>query len=444
MSFDAFPFWAFLVAVWAVYQIMPGNSGRKALLIAASYFFYATWAPSYLLLLAGVTAGSYWAGSMAGAGRRRAVLAAGVGAAVALLAVAKGWIDPLPVGISFYVLQAIAFILDRYRGHLAEQPRLFDYTLHMSFFPRLTAGPIVRADEFFPQLGKTRLVTGPMIWEALILISFGLFKKLVIADNLALAVDPIFANLHTSGSRILLAIYGFAVQIYCDFSGYSDIAIGTALLFGYRLPVNFNWPYLARNPADFWRRWHISLSNWLRDYLYFSLPGLRAKSPVYTYADLFITMLACGLWHGFRWPYALWGGYHGVLLAGHHALRARSGPRRKKHGAWFTLGSILLMQQLAVAGWILFRVNHLSDVAQVVSGLARGAFFTGFSPAEWTAAALLACVVLAHPFEPWVRITKSAVCRPWNPWVLCFLFLLGLATVIWSVPAQTLFLYFRF
>jgi len=439
VSFDAFPFWVFLLAVWALYLVIPGNGARKALLIAASYLFYASWAPPYLFLLAGVTIASYWAGLY----RRRAVLITAVAGLVALLAMAKARLNPLPVGISFYVLQAIAYVVDRYRGHLPEPAGLFDYTLHMSFFPRLTAGPIVRADEFLPQLQKRARVASATVWEALILISFGLFKKLVIADNLARAVDPVFAGLHASGSRILLATYAFAVQIYCDFSGYTDIAIGAARLFGYRLPVNFNWPYLARDPADFWRRWHISLSNWLRDYVYFSLPGLRAKSRAFTYGNLVVTMVICGLWHGARGPYLLWGGYHGVLLAGHHALRSRGGAKTRPAGIR-ALASILLMQQLAVVGWIFFRLNRLGDLPLYVRGLAAGPFFSGFNAAEWTAVVLLALVAVAHLIQWRIPITPAAIARPWDPWILVVLLLTALATVVLSVPSQRMFLYFRF
>jgi len=442
VSFDAFPFWIFLLAVWALYLAIPSNAARKTLLIIASYLLYASWAPSYLFLLGGVTIGSYWAGVLVGNRQRRAVLITAVTALVALLAIAKGRLNPLPVGISFYVLQAIAYLADRYRGHLPEPAGLFDYTLHMSFFPRLPAGPIVRADEFLPQLRKGVPVTGAMVWEALVLVSFGLFKKLVIADNLALAADPVFANLHASGSRILLATYAFAVQIYCDFSGYSDIAIGTARLFGYRLPMNFNWPYLARDPADFWRRWHISLSNWLRDYVYFSLPGLRAKWRGYTYLNLCVTMLVCGLWHGASWPYLAWGGYHGALLAGHRAVHAHRAP--KKPTGLHAFGSILLMQQLAVIGWILFRVNRLGDLPVYARSLGAAPFFTGFTGAEWTAIALLAAVVIAHLLEVRVPITRSAIARPWNPWLLVLFVLMGMAAVVMGVPTQRMFLYFRF
>jgi alginate O-acetyltransferase complex protein AlgI len=436
VSFDAFPFWVFLLAVWGGCLLVRHNAARKALLIAASYFLYATFRPANVFLLFGVTAGSYAIGRAVQKGRRPALLAAGVCAAVAGLAAAKHGLTPLPVGISFYMLQAIAWMVDSYRGNIAAPGGLFDYTLYLSFFPKLTAGPIARAEDFLPQLAKRPPVDSAALWEALTRIVFGLFKKLAIADNLGVVVDPVFADLHASPSRILLATYAFAVQIYCDFSGYSDIALGTARLFGYRLPENFNWPYLARNSADFWRRWHISLSTWLRDYVYFSLPGLRAKSKIPSYVNLSITMVACGLWHGLGWTYALWGLYHGLLLVAHHARRRGE------------TGSILLMQQLAVIGWILFRLNRISDLPLYLASLTHGPFFLVFSPEEWLALALLGVVVLTHVLvhvvEPRLPVMTFALERRWNPWLLTGLLAMALATAVLSLPQQQVFLYFRF
>ena len=443
MSFDAFPFWAFLLAVWGAYLVIRNNTARKGLLIAASYFFYATWYAPYILLLGAVTAGSYWVGAIARKGQRRVVFLTGVWAGVALLIVAKTRLKPFPVGVSFYILQAIAYMADCYRGHWSESG-FFDYTLHMSFFPRLTAGPIVRADEFLPQLAKRARVDSTGLWEALVLICFGLFEKLVIADNLAVVVDPVFSNLHTSGSRVLLATYAFAIQIYCDFSGYSNVAIGVARLFGYRLPVNFNWPYLSRNPADFWRRWHISLSNWLRDYVYFSLPGLRAKSRVLTYRNLCVTMLVCGLWHGLAWPFALWGLYHGLLLSGYYAVRPQRETASKERGGIGAFGSVLVMQQLAVIGWILFRVNRISDLGPYMQSLTTGPFFSGFSPAEWMAVALLIAVAMFHLVQWLVPVTDLLIRQRWNPWVLTLLLVIALAIVTLGVSKEQVFLYFRF
>ncbi|MSV35567.1 MAG: MBOAT family protein [Bryobacterales bacterium] len=435
MSFDSPSFWWFVIAVWCACQLIRHNAARKMLLLAASYLVYSSFFPAgskliYALLLAGVTAGSFAAGRTA----NRGLLIAGVWIAAGGLAAAKGWLSPLPVGLSFYLLQAIAWMMESYRSAKPGGENFLDFALYMSFFPRLTAGPIVRAEEFLPQLAKRTLVESAALWEGVVLIVFGLFKKLALADNLGLAVDPVFADLHlhhgASPSRILLATYGFAAQIYCDFSGYSDMALGTARLFGYRLPENFNWPYLARNPADFWRRWHISLSNWLRDYVYFSLPGHRAKSRVPMYLNLLATMAICGLWHGYRWTYLLWGIYHGFLLVLHHTSKR--------------LNSVLLMQQLAVAGWILFRAERVSDLAAYSASLMSGPFFTGFGEAEWLALVILGAVVLFHAIQARVPVTKAMLTHRWNPWTCTALLVLALVTAALSVPQQQMFLYFWF
>ena len=405
------------------------------LLIAASYFIYSSFFPAgskliYMLLLAGVTAGSFAVARMA----NRGVLIAGVWIAAGGLAAAKGWLNPVPVGLSFYLLQAIAWMMESYRSAKPGAGNLLDFGLYMSFFPRLTAGPIVRAEEFLPQLAKRPLVDSAARWEGVVLIVFGLFKKLALADNLGLVANPVFADIHmhqeVSPSRILLATYGFAAQIYCDFSGYSDMALGAARLFGYQLPENFNWPYLARNPADFWRRWHISLSNWLRDYVYFSLPGHRSRSRIPMYLNLLVTMAVCGLWHSYQWTFLLWGIYHGFLLVIHHATKR--------------MNSILLMQQLTVAGWVLFRTERLSDLTAYTAGLFHGPFFSGFQPDEWIAVVIVCGVVLFHLLEPRLQLAKTITANHWNPWACTVLLLLGLITAALSLPEQQMFLYFQF
>ncbi len=444
MSFDAFPFWAFVLGVWLVWALVRHNGARKLLLTVASYVFYASWNVAYLPLLAGYTLLSFLAGRGLQRTRRLPVMIAAVAVCVAGLAYAKTRMMILPVGISFYALQAISYIVDCYRGDAGKPAGILDYALYMSFFPRLTAGPIVRADQFLPQLVKRPVVDRAALWESLVLICFGLFKKLVIADNLAAVADPVFADLHTSPSRILLATYAFTVQIYCDFSGYTDIALGVARLFGYRLPENFNWPYLAKNPADFWRRWHISLSNWLRDYIFFSLPGQRSKRKIFSYVNFLITMLLCGLWHGVGWTFVLWGLYHGVLLAGYYAIRDERATKPKSASPVGGLLSILLMQQLAVGGWILFRLNHLSDLPVYWHSLTTGPFFPGFTSAEWMAVWFIGLTAAAHVVEPRLPITRTALTNRWNPWVLWILLLAVVAASVFSLPKQQMFLYFRF
>jgi alginate O-acetyltransferase complex protein AlgI len=451
VSFDGFPFWIFVAGVWVLWALVRQNTCRKVALTVASYAFYASWNIVYLPLLAGFTLLSFFTGGAVRGARRRGWMLAGIAVCVAGLAYAKLRLTPLPVGVSFYALQAIAYIVDCYRGDAGKPAGILDYSLYMSFFPRLTAGPIVRADEFLPQLLERTVVNGAALWESLVLICFGLFKKLVIADNLAAVADPIFANLHVSPSRILLATYAFTIQIYCDFSGYTDIALGVARLFGYKLPENFNWPYLSKNPADFWRRWHISLSNWLRDYIFFSLPGQRSKRKIFSYLNFLITMLICGVWHGVGWTFVLWGLYHGVLLASYYAIRdsrARAprptGPPRNKLGG---LLSILLMQQLAAIGWILFRLDRLSDLPVYLRSLVTGPFYVntaGFTTAEWMAVTFIGLTVIAHVIEIRVPIMRTALTNRWNPWVMWVLLMAVIAATVLSLPKQQMFLYFRF
>jgi alginate O-acetyltransferase complex protein AlgI len=224
----------------------------------------------------------------------------------------------LPVGISFYTFQTLSYSIDIYRGSLKPASNIIDFGFFVTFFPQLVAGPIVRASEFFPQMSKPFHLTRQILGSSMFLIMAGLFKKAVISDYISVNfVDPVFSNpLAYSGFSNLMAIYGYAVQIYCDFSGYSDMAIGIAALFGFKLPLNFNSPYKALSITDFWRRWHISLSSWLRDYLYISLGGNR-KGKIRTYVNLMITMLLGGLWHGAATRFIIWGGLHGAALAVH-------------------------------------------------------------------------------------------------------------------------------
>ncbi len=238
------------------------------------------------------------------------------------LVVGKPYFDTtsifLPVGISFYTFQTISYSIDIYRRELEPVKNIIDFGFYVSFFPQLVAGPIVRASEFVPQIYKKYKLSSTEYNEAIFLIINGLVKKMLISDYIsANYVDRVFAEpFQYTGFENLMAVYGYAIQIYCDFSGYTDIAIGVALLLGFRLPINFNSPYKATSITDFWRRWHISLSSWLRDYLYIPLGGNR-KGKARTYVNLFLTMLLGGLWHGNAWRFVIWGALHGIALAVH-------------------------------------------------------------------------------------------------------------------------------
>ena len=276
----------------------------------------------------------------------------------------------LPVGVSFFTFQSLSYTLDIYRGNLKPVENIIDYAFFVSFFPQLVAGPIVRASDFIPQIYRPTIVTKEMFGRAVFLIICGLFKKTVISDYISINfVDRVFDTpmLYT-GFENLFAIYGYAIQIYCDFSGYSDMAIGIALLLGFHFNINFDSPYQSKNITEFWRRWHISLSTWLRDYLYISLGGNR-KGKFRTYVNLMITMLLGGLWHGPSWRFITWGGLHGGALAFHKLVTEKFDLDSKR---WKIAGVVITFHFVCFC-WIFFRANDLTIVGQMLSQI-----FTNF------------------------------------------------------------------
>ena len=277
----------------------------------------------------------------------------------------------LPVGISFFSFQSISYVIDIYRGRIDSIRRWIDYVFYVSFFPQLVAGPIVRARDFLPQIYKDPVITHAQFGEGVFLVLCGLFKKTVISDYISLNfVDRIFdAPLLYTGVENLLGVYGYALQIYCDFSGYSDMAIGIALLLGFRFNINFDSPYQSATITEFWRRWHISLSSWLKDYLYISLGGNR-KGKMRTYINLFITMLLGGLWHGASVSFILWGAWHGFALAIHKYVMGRFSsfkPIGAEMKPWRRGIGILFTFHLVCLGWILFRADSMQTVGEILT-----------------------------------------------------------------------------
>jgi alginate O-acetyltransferase complex protein AlgI len=278
----------------------------------------------------------------------------------------------LPVGVSFFTFQSLSYTIDIYRGTLKPVKSILDYAFFVTFFPQLVAGPIVRAADFIPQIFKPLKVTDAMIGRAIFLIASGLIKKIVIADFIsANFVDRIFDNptLYT-GLENLFGVYGYALQIYCDFSGYSDMAIGIALLMGFHFNINFDSPYQSKNITEFWRRWHISLSTWLKDYLYISLGGNR-KGKIRTYINLFITMLLGGLWHGAGIRFVLWGAMHGIALAIHKFYLQVFPPRTTENKNQFrqffiTAISIVVTFHFVCFCWIFFRAANMEIAMQMI------------------------------------------------------------------------------
>jgi len=277
----------------------------------------------------------------------------------------------LPVGISFYTFQSLSYLIDVYRGRVEPDDSFLKISLYISFFPQLVAGPIVRSEDFLPQLNEKKELTADNFCVGIQIFIMGWFKKAVIADRLAVCVDSVFAAPTAfSSAAIWCAAISYAMQIYCDFSGYSDMAIGISRVLGYNLVQNFALPYMSKNPTEFWRRWHISLSSWLKDYLYIPLGGNR-KGRYRTYVNLFFTMLLGGLWHGASWNFVIWGGLHGAALIAHKIFihgKEKYNLHIKNSIAKAVICSIsILANDLFVTiCWIFFRLQNLSNVKAVL------------------------------------------------------------------------------
>jgi D-alanyl-lipoteichoic acid acyltransferase DltB (MBOAT superfamily) len=280
----------------------------------------------------------------------------------------------LPVGISFYTFQSLSYAIDIYRGTIKPIDNFLDYAFFVSFFPQLVAGPIVRASEFLPQVSQPYLINNEDFTRAIYLIIAGLAKKIIISDFISINfVDRVFTTPNAfTGFENLMAIYGYALQIYCDFSGYTDIAIGVALLLGFRLSLNFDRPYTSLNITDFWRRWHISLSRWLKDYLYISLGGNR-NGTIATYFNLFITMVLGGLWHGAHMKFIIWGALHGLALCIHKIwIKTFQLPDHK----FYKYAAGIITFHFVAFCWIFFRAENLNIVGLMLSQISNNFQFT--------------------------------------------------------------------
>ncbi len=385
----------FLFVYFTAWSLDRENGRRKLFLLLASWFFYAQWDWRFVALLIASAALNWGVAALIArsdeAGRRKLLVGLGVAANLLILGFFKyygffveqagellarfGWERDLPlleivlpVGISFFTFQGISYVVDVHRGKTPPAKSLLDVMLLMSFFPHLVAGPIVRASDLLPQFDRVPRLTREMAAHGFLLIGWGLFKKTVIASELATRlVDPVFFDPSAYGALDLAAaVYAYAVQIYCDFSAYSDMAIGIAALLGYSFPRNFDQPYRARSMQDFWRRWHISLSSWLRDYLYVPLGGGR-KGLVRSCLNVFITMLLGGLWHGAAWTFVAWGALHGGVQVIERLGRAAFGERRVIP-TWI---GVIVTFHIVCLGWILFRSETFPMAMQVLAGLGR-------------------------------------------------------------------------
>lgn len=456
-----------LVLVWTVGQA--SNEWRKIILLLASWVFYGAWDWRFVLLLI-ASAAINWSVAQRVHARVEAGetaqpwLALGVAANLAILGFFKYFgffieeLAPilaragfgrdlpvieviLPVGISFFTFQGMSYLIDIARGH-TKPARFLDITLLMSFFPHLVAGPIVRASHLVPQFARVPTLTRGMVAASLLLIVWGLFKKTVIASELATGlVDAAFFDpAARSGPDLLAGAYGYAVQIYCDFSAYSDMAVGLAGLLGYRFPRNFDQPYRAASLQDFWRRWHISLSSWLRDYLYISLGGNRG-GVWFVCRNLLITMLLGGFWHGAKWTFLIWGGLHGGVLAIERLWREWRGADAKP--IMPRPLAILIIFHIVVAGWIFFRADTLAGAVAYFTEL--GAWRPGVELTTPLLAGLIAFGLAIHFTPPTLLPALSRRVAAWPAPLLG----VGVALAILLVDAMRFegvaaFIYYQF
>ncbi len=467
MLFHTFTFWTFFVIVAAAYWRL-GLRGQNALLLVAGYVFYGWWDWRFLILIALSTVVDYEMARRISAtddpALRKRWLTGSVVFNLGLLGVFKylgftvaqagslahffGYSGPwwvpqiiLPVGISFYTFQSLAYTIEVYKRTTPPAPSLFHYAVYVSFFPQLLAGPIERPGRLLNQVLHPRPRMNDVLFrEGLFLILRGLFLKMVVADNLSLVADGIFGRpaADLSAWEVLAGCYAFAFQIFGDFCGYSSMAQGIARWLGFELMDNFRQPYLATSPADFWRRWHISLSGWLRDYVFIPLGGSRGGVAL-TCRNLMITLLLGGLWHGASWTFIVWGAFHGLWLVLHRVL---GGGRAHAHGA--VLWRILVTFHLVCLGWLFFRAESMAQAWTMLTRLTVGWAWTPLAAYSLSMTAVFALPVMIY--EAWVERRGNTLALTHSAWparVLVYLAMI-LAMLFLAPDKPGEFIYFQF
>jgi len=465
MLFNTQEFFIFFIVVVALFYSVP-RSWRKWVLLAASYYFYMSWNPKFILLLLTLTTIDYWAALWiegSHPSRRRLFLIVSLAANLGFLGFFKYYnflannlarllhrpdhsfalSIILPLGISFHTFQSMSYVVDVYRREQKAIRNPADYALFISFFPQLVAGPIVRAREFFGNFYGWKPPVGEEQLRGILLMLLGLTKKMAFADQFSQIADGYFgsASAHPGAVSAWTGVIAFALQIYFDFSGYTDMAIGMALLLGFHFPVNFRRPYLAFSITDFWHRWHISLSRWLRDYLYIPLGGNRS-GPLKTYRNLMLTMLLGGLWHGANWNFVIWGAYHGGLLS----LERLAGRRRfqESPSIWIYPFRAIVTFMLVTVGWLFFRAATLEDSRYILQQM-----FTGVAgPGDILIPTWLLCLVgfsllVALAEEKWQCVERLAEGPAWA-YSAAVVALLCCVELIGVSEKQIPFVYFQF
>jgi alginate O-acetyltransferase complex protein AlgI len=475
MLFNSFVFWAFFLVVLCAYRLAP-HTLQNRLLLVASYVFYGYWDWRFLSLILFSTVTDFFIAraledSASNQQQRRTLLGLSVTVNLGLLGFFKyyGFFAEemndlllslgfnsylpllelvLPVGISFYTFQTISYTVDVYRGQTRPTRSFLDFALYVSFFPQLVAGPIERSHRLLPQVEQPRSVTRENVREGLYHIVFGLFKKVVVADNMAIIANDVFSQPvnELTAAQVLLGTYAFAFQIYGDFSGYSSIAQGLARLLGFRLMWNFRMPYLATSPSDFWQRWHISLSSWLRDYLYIPLGGNRGGLAA-TLRNLSLTMLLGGLWHGANWTFLAWGGLHGLILVVYRVLPGL-GLDSQPHGTVARLSRTahaLLFFHLVCLTWVFFRADDIGHAFGMLTALGGPSGITeGF--VLYATSMILFFVAPFFLYELWLEKRDDQLALLQTPWPVqavmisyCLLMIL-----VFSPVEPQVFIYFQF
>ena len=471
MVFNSLTFMVFFLCVLAIHSLPFAWTTKKINLLIASYLFYAAWNPPFIILLWVSTVVDWWAAkklvNAEAPTTRRAWMLLSVVANLGMLAYFKygtfllanfsallasvgvAYQPPsfdivLPVGISFYTFATMSYTLDVYLRRAKPANNFLDYALFVTFFPHLVAGPIMRPTELVPQFAEPRRAKPDMIRFGLALMTLGLFQKVVLADGfLAKAVESVYDGKDLSGALdSWMATLAFSGQIFCDFAGYSTTAIGAALCLGFAMPDNFRFPYAAVGFSDFWRRWHITLSSWLRDYLYIPLGGNR-HGAARTYFALMTTMLLGGLWHGASWTFVVWGGLHGLYLSAERLLRSRFANYRPGPFAFFGLG--LLTYALVNITWVFFRAHSFGKAWDVLGGMfgAHGEAKPILATADLV---MTATIVLGLVFAHWQmreRTLESAIARV-PAMVLSVGWALMAFAIVIAQGAGNAFIYFQF
>lgn len=469
MIFTSGIFWAIFLVFIPIYSMLRSRKWQMlTFVVAFSLFFYYKSSGWFFLLLVATSVIDWTLSRLMArlekSWQRRVCLWTSIGISLSILgffkyanfflwnwnAMVEGNFQPLdiilPVGISFYTFQSISYIVDVYKKRIAPTATWLEYTFFLSFFPQLVAGPIVRADHFLPQIENRNHASREEIYAGMWLIILGIIKKAIIADYIAQYNDLIFSSpTGYNGFESLMGLIGYVMQIYCDFSGYSDMAIGIAMIMGFKLMKNFDFPYKAQNISDFWRQWHISLSTWLRDYVYIPLGGNR-KGTIRTYVNNFLTMLIGGLWHGAAWKFVIWGGLHGVGLAVHKACR----PWLDKLPDRFWVKAVSWALTITYVGllFVIFRADSMTDSLLIYKNIFTNfdiGYLVPFIKVRYVWIIMMVVIIGSHSLpRRWYAAMERRFIE--SPWILKLVFFLVIVQLVIQFMTENVapFIYFQF